>query len=556
MKPNVFVQVTAGKNYQRLPSLIFNRFRGKVFLEFLINRLRQVNAVGEIYLLFSDRDENKKAFSWAESVGLNAISGPESPFLRLLSGCKEVSGENFVRVPGEYILLNPAQTEDMITSHVDSGAEYTEAKGFPLGMVPPDIFSKSALNKVFAEMKEGERGHSAALLFKKYSCQIQTTEYRAEQRLAKKGLYFALESEGDVKILATSKHDFSRELLLPEEEVRWLEQTKKDIGASARAQRYSFQKLTLSSTNRCNLRCRMCSIVQNPQKFSLSERCMEDALNFAVKEGFNEVEISGGEPLLLEYVPRLLSDVDTGDTTVRLVTNGLLLKDSFIEKLMEKNIVVQVSIDGFEGSHDFIRGAPGAYKKTMRVIEKLLEKKIPVVVHSVIQKSNVHEIFELFRLFYEKKLQNYSLALVERMKNIHSEDLDEQGLHVVNREFDKIAAFLKTEGKEKNALRYEKLKKVYLKRSEGAGFVTVKGGGCNVPYRSVIVNPDGSVVPCWHYPWNFPEEVFNVNKKSLSEIVHSSGYRERIFDVKRGKCPGCNTLCYGWDDDFAGTIFS
>jgi len=115
-------------------------------------------------------------------------------------------------------------------------------------------------------------------------------------------------------------------------------------------------ELTLS----CNLRCGHCaSSAGLPRKEELSlaealELCDQFPLLLV-----QEVDFTGGEPLLRTDWMEIAAHLRELQIPVRMVTNGLLLKEN-VPLLKESGIAtVGVSLDGLENTHDFIRRRQG-----------------------------------------------------------------------------------------------------------------------------------------------------------------------------------------------------
>jgi sulfatase maturation enzyme AslB (radical SAM superfamily) len=118
----------------------------------------------------------------------------------------------------------------------------------------------------------------------------------------------------------------------------------------------SFRKLHVLVTNRCNFTCGMCTIIRG-DKHSLSEQQVRSLIEDADQLGFDECEISGGEPYYLAYFRRILEDY-AGNTrmTLKICTNAFHLDETLISSLAgRRHLLFQVSLDGTGAVHDAIR---------------------------------------------------------------------------------------------------------------------------------------------------------------------------------------------------------
>jgi MoaA/NifB/PqqE/SkfB family radical SAM enzyme len=155
-------------------------------------------------------------------------------------------------------------------------------------------------------------------------------------------------------------------------------------------------------TRECNLRCRHCfnsSAIRLPNELTSTERL--EVVRNAAEAGVQEVRLSGGEPLLLNDLPDLVSAIRDAPMKSSIGTNGSLITIEIATELKKNGLNESiVSIDGAESTHDSIRGH-GSYRATIRGIEQLLAVNIPVRVNIVAMKSNVSEIPTLVRRFTE-----------------------------------------------------------------------------------------------------------------------------------------------------------
>lgn len=152
-------------------------------------------------------------------------------------------------------------------------------------------------------------------------------------------------------------------------------------------------------TNRCNLACRHCYV--EAQEHSTEEPTTEEAK--AIIDQLRDAKIftlsfSGGEPLLRDDIYELLSYA-TKSFLVDVATNGLLITEEAAQNLKATGIAfVQLSFDGLEEAHDFLRGRKGAFKRLMKTIEIIKNAKIPFGLTSVIYKRNYSHINEMIAL--------------------------------------------------------------------------------------------------------------------------------------------------------------
>lgn len=152
-------------------------------------------------------------------------------------------------------------------------------------------------------------------------------------------------------------------------------------------------------TNQCTTRCKMCDhykIFQKKEELTDSEIfCVLDMIHHM---GTRFVIISGGEPLARESLVDILNHAKKIDLKVGLLTNGVKLDYSPIEKLLAETIAdiccwVQLSIDSFNPeTYESIRGG-NHLECALSSLHSLLKAGLSnVEVCVTIQKDNIGEV--------------------------------------------------------------------------------------------------------------------------------------------------------------------
>lgn len=120
--------------------------------------------------------------------------------------------------------------------------------------------------------------------------------------------------------------------------------------------KFDSQFVTFNLTHNCNLRCHYCYSGQKSEKSMDTEKA-DQAIDFVLAEA-SKMQISqldiiffGGEPLLKQDLIYYICDrfaklAPDLKVTFSLSTNGTLLNSFNIQKLIEKEIYISISIDG------------------------------------------------------------------------------------------------------------------------------------------------------------------------------------------------------------------
>ncbi|MBU7024023.1 MAG: radical SAM protein, partial [Theionarchaea archaeon] len=131
-------------------------------------------------------------------------------------------------------------------------------------------------------------------------------------------------------------------------------------------------------TNRCNLNCRHCYVEAEPAKVEepTTQQAMAIIDQLAKAKVFR-VSFSGGEPLLRNDIFDLIRYA-AQFFPVELATNGMLVHEDTAKALKSSGIaMVQLSLDGLEAAHDYLRRKKGAFQKVLETTGLLRDVGIP-----------------------------------------------------------------------------------------------------------------------------------------------------------------------------------
>ena len=121
------------------------------------------------------------------------------------------------------------------------------------------------------------------------------------------------------------------------------------------------------------------------------EQCMEIISQMAAC-GVQTISLSGGEALVRKDFWEIVDALTAADIKITAIfSNGLLLNEKFFAELERRNLrpEFQVSFDGVNGCHDWLRGVEGAEKFAIRAIKLLQEKNLSVTVAIDLHRGNL-----------------------------------------------------------------------------------------------------------------------------------------------------------------------
>ena len=153
-----------------------------------------------------------------------------------------------------------------------------------------------------------------------------------------------------------------------------------------------------SITGHCNYRCKHCYMSAPDAKLGeLSHEQIMSIVQQLIDCGVMEVSLTGGEPLVrkdfLEIVDALLAG---GITITTIYSNGKLVTDQLLDQLAARGIHPEfnMSYDGVDGWHDWLRGIPNAGKIVEEAFLRCKAKGFPTGAEMCIHQGNKHLLRE------------------------------------------------------------------------------------------------------------------------------------------------------------------
>ncbi|KJR40434.1 Radical SAM domain protein [Candidatus Magnetoovum chiemensis] len=182
----------------------------------------------------------------------------------------------------------------------------------------------------------------------------------------------------------------------------------------------------------CNLSCAYCKLPE--QKAMMSRKTVNRLLtSLKADHGLMKVHFSGGEVFLHPDIFGILEDAAGLALQVNLTTNGTLLDKTKLRNLIDLSVhSISFSLDSANADvHDRLRGKKGAFKKTLKAIEFLADKKRKrpkIRINTVVSAYNVRQLYRLRELLEEfKGIASWKLIPVDSKRSeflLNREDVD------------------------------------------------------------------------------------------------------------------------------------
>jgi len=182
-------------------------------------------------------------------------------------------------------------------------------------------------------------------------------------------------------------------------------------------------------TQRCNLRCKTCSIwklYEKKPKLNKTELTTKEFEKVFASIGKNAilVTLTGGEPFLREDLVEICESIqkNCSPMLVNIVTNGTIKTvTKYTEEILKigMNLKITFSLDGTRALHNEIRGVDGAYEKLVdnyTEVKKMKKKyeNLTIGVNTTVSSFNVQSFEEIYDLVKKKFQPNtFTIEIAE-----------------------------------------------------------------------------------------------------------------------------------------------
>ncbi len=156
-------------------------------------------------------------------------------------------------------------------------------------------------------------------------------------------------------------------------------------------------------TSACNMHCKGCWSGEYGPKHNLSFNDMDSIVSQGKELGTHMYLLTGGEPLVRKADLVKLAKKHN-DCIFHCFTNGTLVDDEFCKQMVEcRNIILAISVEGFEEQNDFRRGE-GCFDTVMKSMDLLRSYKLPFGTSVCWTSKNVDTVVsdEFFKLLVDK----------------------------------------------------------------------------------------------------------------------------------------------------------
>jgi len=285
-------------------------------------------------------------------------------------------------------------------------------------------------------------------------------------------------------------------------------------------------------TFRCNRKCMFCNAWKLKTHNELDTKQAEKVVDELADFGVSVLGITGGEPLVRKDLEEIAAHAKRRGMVVGLNTNGTLLTPKRAKSISTVFDAVFVSLDGFEKTHDEIRGEKGTFKEAFVGLKNLIAVKhdCTVGVNFVLNNMNYKEFIPFCKWIK-------SLGVLVTFFPVGGEDNFISAYSVPRNEVDGFVC---------DVLK-EKATNPFIGPSEKIiGLVPkfVKGEMphiCDAGRLYLGVSPVGELRICPIGPDSPDWKVGSLSTSSMKELVSSSRFRQ-VLEARR-HCASCLAGC-------------
>ncbi len=272
--------------------------------------------------------------------------------------------------------------------------------------------------------------------------------------------------------------------------------------------------------------------------------------------------ITGGEPLLVDFVPDLVRLAAAKGFRVNLGTNGTQLADVADDLVGSGLQDLSVSLDGPREVHDRIRGMPGVFDRVRDGIRNVIDAKrragsaLPYVrLNCTLTKANQEVLPDVVALAEEWGVDSLSFQhlwfTTPEVLQQHNDQFreafgqDSQGLsgflvgdmapdpEVLDRELGELG---QVSSGQLPVYVYPELDSAQMRRFYREPEYAIRRM-CRSRWFRTDVMPNGDVIPCLSYVTG------NVRVSQFSDIWNNGRYRQFRKRLLKGLFPGCMRCC-------------
>ena len=302
-------------------------------------------------------------------------------------------------------------------------------------------------------------------------------------------------------------------------------------------------------TTACNFRCDHCFVDFESEKRDMKLHHFQQLA--ADSESLMWLDIGGGEPFLRKDLADIVCAFDS--KIVHIPTNGSLIPQMLkqvkeIQSRSDREIIIGLSLDGLEETHDTIRKVPGSYQQVWEAYQALRDLGgVSIKVCTVINRNNFNEIIPLMEEVQAKGVDFHSVILLRAEGDTIDPTMGLPTLIELRELGTRMFEILRRYDYGKSNISARILRNFHRYLWDTSLEILEKRTQvipCLAGQTQLVVNGDGAVSAC-----EMLEPVGNVKDTRLPDIIQSDAYQSQINMIKNNGCH-CTHNCAMLDSIF------
>ena len=337
---------------------------------------------------------------------------------------------------------------------------------------------------------------------------------------------------------------------------------------------YDPEWIVLGVNNLCNLSCKMCDVgvgynesnffenLMGSRPLNMPLELLEDIINQMSKYFTNtKLGYAFTEPLIYPHLIESLNLAKSKNIFTSITTNGLNLK-RYADGLLNSEInEINISLDGPQEIHNYIRGHKSSFQKAVEGIDYILGIKPSqaISIYCVITEWNIGHLVEFVDYFKDYPLRNmgfmhtnftskesadkhnalYSDSYFATPSNMEEISIDAMNLDQLWSDIQKIKKLdTKFPIKFSPEISSRELLETFYHHPD-----IFLGKRCNDVFNNIMIKSNGDVIPAHGRCYNLT--IGNIYDDNIKEIWNSNiitKFRQTL-NADGGLLPACSRCC-------------
>jgi Fe-coproporphyrin III synthase len=271
----------------------------------------------------------------------------------------------------------------------------------------------------------------------------------------------------------------------------------------------SLPVLVIHVNARCNCRCAMCDIWKNTDDRAIDPALIRSVCDSLVPLGVRHVALTGGEPFMNPALRTICESLRARDVSISILSSGLLLARNaeWLDGLVDEVII---SIDGPPQTHDKVRGVAGAFRIIAQGVDEACKRSNATAVRArcTVQKLNHNELLatanavrptgmrSISYLAADVTSQAFNRELVWPVERQTEISLSPSEVETLVSEIERLLNYEPAGFVLESPEKLRRIVRHFSDLSSGNSVAPI----CNAPWKSAVVELDGSIRPCFFQP--------------------------------------------------------